>query len=304
MRCHLPPTSFTGYLSRCESCVMPCSRIEAPLAQCEPRLIGESNTGSWRTHTPFSTTASMAQPTEQCVQTVRLTSTFLSPEAWALASWTMLNGSWEATAPAPMVTPERFRNVRRSIVFASTPDNPRARRDCGAAAAPAFLVSSMACLLDLCGPVVVVDVLADLVAARGALAATGRWLLRGTGALRRDGCGGRGASGADGQKEISPGETPGALLHRCLLVLFGPGCPGRLWFSPSVLPDCSSAKNSRAFRMPYVQSCIGGTALGRRACRSSSHPRFLLQRTKVAPQARSSARRTPAAPRGCVFAPQ
>ena len=53
---------------------MPCSRIEAPLAQCAPRLIGESNTGSWRIHTPFCTTASIAQPTEQCVQTVRLTS--------------------------------------------------------------------------------------------------------------------------------------------------------------------------------------------------------------------------------------
>ena len=54
---------------------MPCSRIEAPLAQCAPRLSGESNTGSWRIHTPFSTMASIAQPTEQCVQTVRLTST-------------------------------------------------------------------------------------------------------------------------------------------------------------------------------------------------------------------------------------
>ena len=75
---------------------MPCSRIEAPLAQCAPRLIGESNTGSWRTHTPFSTTASMAQPTEQCVQTVRFTST-LTASALAPASPIMLNGSWEAT---------------------------------------------------------------------------------------------------------------------------------------------------------------------------------------------------------------
>ena len=53
--------------------VMPCSRTEAPLAQCAPRLSGESNTGSWRTHTPFCTTASIAQPTEQCVHTVRFT---------------------------------------------------------------------------------------------------------------------------------------------------------------------------------------------------------------------------------------
>src|SRR5690348_481698 len=73
---HLPPSSFIGYLRRCESCVIPCSRTEAPLAQCPPRLSGESNTGSWRTQTPFSTTASMAQPTEQWVQTVRFTSCF------------------------------------------------------------------------------------------------------------------------------------------------------------------------------------------------------------------------------------
>src|SRR5687767_5520117 len=72
--CHLPATSFMGYLRRCESCVMPCSRIDAPFAQCAPRLIGESNTGSCLTHTPFCTTASIAQPTEQCVQTERFTS--------------------------------------------------------------------------------------------------------------------------------------------------------------------------------------------------------------------------------------
>ena len=72
MRRYLPATSFIGYLRRCECSVMPCSRTAAPLAQCAPRLIGESNTGSWRTHTPSLTTASMAQPTEQCVHTVRL----------------------------------------------------------------------------------------------------------------------------------------------------------------------------------------------------------------------------------------
>ena len=97
---------------------MPCSRTEAPFAQCAPRLIGESNTGSWRIHTPFCTTASIAQPTEQCVQTVRLTSSLPSASVLASASPTMLNGSCEATAPAPTVRPERLRNVRRSIVFA------------------------------------------------------------------------------------------------------------------------------------------------------------------------------------------
>src|SRR5215813_8184149 len=72
--CHLPLTSFIGDLSRCECSTMPCSRTEAPLAQCAPRLSGESNTGSWRIHTPSWTTASIEQPTEQCVQTERLTS--------------------------------------------------------------------------------------------------------------------------------------------------------------------------------------------------------------------------------------
>src|SRR6267142_1111973 len=71
---HLPPSSFIGYFRRCESWVMPCSRTEAPFAQCAPRLSGESNTGSWRTQVPFCTTASIEQPTEQCVHTLRFTS--------------------------------------------------------------------------------------------------------------------------------------------------------------------------------------------------------------------------------------
>src|SRR5207302_11116290 len=70
--CHLPPTSFIGVFSRCSPC--PCSRAEAPLAQCAPKFNGESNTGSCLTHTPFSTTASIEQPTEQWVHTVRCTS--------------------------------------------------------------------------------------------------------------------------------------------------------------------------------------------------------------------------------------
>src|SRR3954466_4213954 len=69
---YLPLTSFIGYLRRYSP--WPCSRSAAPLAQCAPRLIGESNTGSWRTQTPFSTTASTAQPTAQWPHTVRLTS--------------------------------------------------------------------------------------------------------------------------------------------------------------------------------------------------------------------------------------
>src|SRR5437667_2093735 len=82
MRSYLPLTSFIGYFKRNSPC--PCSRTAAPFAQCAPRLIGESNTGSWRTHTPFSTTALIAQPTEQCVQTVRLIS--IAPAASSFAS--------------------------------------------------------------------------------------------------------------------------------------------------------------------------------------------------------------------------
>jgi hypothetical protein len=85
--CHLPSTSFIGDFSRCECSTMPCSRTEAPLAQCAPRFSGESNTGSWRIQTPFCTTASIEQPTEQCVQTVRLTSTL--PVSPSLAAWAL-----------------------------------------------------------------------------------------------------------------------------------------------------------------------------------------------------------------------
>ena len=146
IRWYLPLTSFIGYFSRCESSVMPCSRTEAPFAQCAPRLSGESNTGSWRTQTPFWTTASIAQPTEQCVQTVRFSSIFASATFFSCASALpiMLNGSWLAKAPAPTATPERLRNARRSTVRASAPDRLRARRDCGAAVPEDFLVSNMA----------------------------------------------------------------------------------------------------------------------------------------------------------------
>src|SRR5581483_8067689 len=68
MRVHFPPTSFMGYLSRRSPCA--CSRAAAPLAQWAPRLRGESKPGSWPIHTPFCTSASIVQPTEQCVHTV------------------------------------------------------------------------------------------------------------------------------------------------------------------------------------------------------------------------------------------
>src|SRR5213593_2049548 len=128
MRCHLPLTSFIGDFSRCECATTPCSRTEAPFAQCAPRLSGESNTGSWRVHTPFSTVALTEQPTEQCVHTVFLTSTLtalLSAAASALPI--MLYGSWLANAPAPTTRPERFKNARLSIVGSLAPARRRKR---------------------------------------------------------------------------------------------------------------------------------------------------------------------------------
>src|SRR6476646_12236833 len=65
-RCHFPPASFIGYLRRRSP--ETSSRTAAPFAQCEPRLIGESQLGSWPTQTPFTTSAVTVQPTEQCVQ--------------------------------------------------------------------------------------------------------------------------------------------------------------------------------------------------------------------------------------------
>src|SRR6201988_3099510 len=66
MRVHSPPAIFIGYLRRRSP--LTSSRTEAPLAQCEPRLIGLSQLGSWPIHTPFATSAVTVQPTEQWVQ--------------------------------------------------------------------------------------------------------------------------------------------------------------------------------------------------------------------------------------------
>src|SRR5581483_8099481 len=216
-RLHLPPSSFTGVLRRRESWVTPCSRIDAPFAQCAPRLNGESNTGSWRTQTPFSTTASMAQPTEQCVHTVRFTSTFASAAlACASALPIMLKGSWVANAPAPAATPVCFRKARRSIVFASAPERPRARRarDCEAAPEPAFLVSCMGTSSDLRGEVVVVHVRGRLVAARRALALIG-YRRPGRRRIFHYDRGGGHAAGAYRQEEITARKMVRPLDHGC-----------------------------------------------------------------------------------------
>src|SRR6266850_886347 len=172
IRFHLPPSSFIGYLRRCESCVMPCSRIEAPFAQCAPRLSGESNTGSWRIQTPSCTTASMEQPTEQCVQIVRLTSILpLVSSSFASTLPTIEKGNCEATAAPPTPTPERLRNVRRSIVLTAIAERPRDRRGWATAWLAALRVRSMERSSNLGGAVVVVDVRGLLITTRRALVA-------------------------------------------------------------------------------------------------------------------------------------
>src|SRR5207237_7949712 len=124
-----PASSCIGYCRGCESCVMPCSRIAAAFAQCAPRFSGESSTGSCRVQTAFCTTPSIEQPTEQCVHTVRLTLILpLVCSSFASALPSIEKGSCEATAAPPTPTPERLRNVRRSIVLTSTPESPRERR--------------------------------------------------------------------------------------------------------------------------------------------------------------------------------
>src|SRR5712671_2201668 len=124
-RCHSPLTSFIGYLRRRSPCTS--SRTEAPLAQCEPRLIGLSQAGSWPTQTPFWTSAITVQPTEQCVQMFFLISvgapTIFGP---ACALRTDPSGIKPNAAPAPAARPERRRKVRRS----STPDARPAAMPC------------------------------------------------------------------------------------------------------------------------------------------------------------------------------
>src|SRR5574340_192398 len=142
---YLPSTSFIGVLRRWSP--WPCSRIDAPFAQWAPRLSGESNTGSWRTQTPFSTTASIAQPTEQCVQTVRWTSRLTPAASSAACAFSIVPyGSWLANAPTPAARPERLRKLRRSIVaILRAPE--RRMRGATPRMGSDLRVSCMACLL-------------------------------------------------------------------------------------------------------------------------------------------------------------
>src|SRR6478609_10035900 len=125
MRVHWPLASFIGYFRRRSLCTS--SRTEAPLAQCDPRLIGDSQLGSWPIHTPFSTSAVTVHPTEQCVQTLLRTVApdVRGPATAAFALRTPPTGSVLTAARAPPPRPDRSRKVRRSRPLVC-PDKPPA----------------------------------------------------------------------------------------------------------------------------------------------------------------------------------
>src|SRR6185436_18744739 len=113
-RVHCPFTSFIGYFRRRSPCTS--SRTAAPLAQCEPRLIGESQPGSWPIHTPLATSATTVQPTEQWVQ-MFLRMVTCAPAGGggpASALRTLASGSAPSAARPPATSPERRRKLRRS----------------------------------------------------------------------------------------------------------------------------------------------------------------------------------------------
>src|SRR5262249_54036704 len=92
------------------------SRAAAPFAHGEPRLIGESQPGSWPIHTPFATSATTVQPTEQCVQ-IFLRMVTCAPAGGggpASALRTLVSGSAPSVARPPAARPERRRKARRS----------------------------------------------------------------------------------------------------------------------------------------------------------------------------------------------
>src|SRR6478736_8225251 len=165
--CHSPLTSFIGYFRRRSPCTS--SRTEAPLAQCDPRLIGLSHAGSWPTQTPFCTSAITVQPTEQCVQTFFLTSvgapTIFGP---ASALRTDPSGIKPSAAPAPAASPERRKKVRRS----STPEARPAAIPCKRAlpADPSLRFINMCVVPSIAiDAIVVLDVIGFLVARLDAL---------------------------------------------------------------------------------------------------------------------------------------
>src|SRR5690349_24769976 len=111
MRVHWPLASFIGYLSRRSP--ETSSRTDAPLAQCEPRLIGLSQLGSWPIHTPFATSAVTVQPTEQWVQMFLRMATCAPVAAGgpAFALRTVPSGSAPSAATPLATRPERRKKL-------------------------------------------------------------------------------------------------------------------------------------------------------------------------------------------------
>ena len=78
-------------------------------------MIGESQAGSWPTHTPLTTSAIKVQPTEQCVQMfLRSVAPDVTIEPAASALRTLASGSAPTAARPPAARPERRRKARRS----------------------------------------------------------------------------------------------------------------------------------------------------------------------------------------------
>src|SRR6266852_5357063 len=111
MRVHFPSTSFVGYLSRRSPPTS--SRTDAPLEQCDPRLIGLSQVGSWPIQTPFCTSAVTVQPTEQWVQMLLRVSTGIPGLGGGPASaWcTAPSDSVPSAVRPPATSPERRKKL-------------------------------------------------------------------------------------------------------------------------------------------------------------------------------------------------
>src|SRR3954469_18741002 len=93
-------------------------------------LIGESKAVSCRIQTPFCTTASTEQPTEQWLQTVCLTSIGAGPGALvicACASAITCGGRSRTSAATPAAMPPAWRNLRR-LTTGAMGGRGRARR--------------------------------------------------------------------------------------------------------------------------------------------------------------------------------
>ena len=124
---------------------MPCSRIDAPFAQCEPRLIGESNTGSWRIHTPFCDDG-VDRAAYRAVRAHRALH-FDVRSRRLIRRLRFVDDAERQLAQPPRrrrrVMPERLRNVRRSMVAPEHARKPDVSGGCVRRAAPVDLRVNM-----------------------------------------------------------------------------------------------------------------------------------------------------------------